>query len=197
MANMGEQTATRTAGMERIAFASSHGPQNMIRWTELALYHAPNGVVPAHPGRKFFATAIGKTKVRGEQEFYRERRGRSIEEVSRLFDNSRLHDEIVSQAQAWIDAHPEFLKLEPPTIQFNGAGGLRGALLWLYPAATSEASDRRLAVLFEADWGVPVRTVTHTLSQEEDGLALPSWCKAFLGALQHFDRDAFHAMRRA
>jgi hypothetical protein len=185
-----------TSRMERIAFASSHGPDNQLRWTELALYYAPEGIRPSHPGRKFVSESIGATKVRGEVEFRRQRAGKSIEEVSRVFDNSRLHDEIVEQAQAWLDKHPEIAGREPPEIQFDGAGGLRGALLWLYPAATRETSDLHLAKLFEKDWGVPERTVRHTLKQETDKQALPSWCLAFLGALQHFDRDAFHACRR-
>lgn len=188
---MPEQSFIDVAKLEQIAEASSFGVDNQIRWTQLGLYYRPGN------RRPFVAESLGKTKVRGETEFRRQRAGKSIEEVCRLFDNSRLHDEIVEQAQAWVAAHPEITAKEAPSIQFDGAGGVRGALLWLYPAASQETSDIHLAKLFEADWGVPARTVTHTLQQEREGKDPPSWCKAFLGLLQHFDRDAFHAMRRA
>lgn len=188
---MDKQSLIRTADLERIAFVSSHGPDNLIRWTELGLYHRPR------ERRPFVAESIGRTKVRGEVEFRRQRVGKSIEEVCRVFDNSRLHDQIIEQAQAWLDTQPTLAATEPPSIQFDGAGGLRGALLWLYPAATVDTSDLHLAKLFEKDWGVPERTIRHTLAQQRDKKELPSWCLAFIGALQHFDRAAFHAMRRA
>lgn len=187
----GTQTLVDVSNLERIAEASSWGADNRIRWTELAIFHRPR------ERRPFLAQSIGRTKVRGEVDFIRQRVAKSIEEACRLFDNSRLYDRIVEEAQAWLDKHPEAGGREPPVIQFDGAGGLRHALLWLYPASSVETSDIHLAKLFEADWGVPARTVTHTLQQQREGREMPSWCKAFLGALQHFDRDAFHAMRRA
>jgi hypothetical protein len=188
---MAERQSIDVSRLECIAHASSWSRDNQIRWTELAIYYRPG------ERRPFVAQSIGRTKVRGEVDFTRQRVGKSIEEACRLFDNSRLHDEIVEQAQAWLDKHPETSGREPPCIQFDGAGGVRGALLWLYPAAAVDVPDIHLAKLFEADWGVPARTVTHALAQQRAGLRLPSWCLAFIGALQHFDRDAFHAMRRA
>jgi hypothetical protein len=185
-----------TSGMQRIAHASSDDGQ-AIRWTELSLFYSPAGIRPSHPGRKFLAESVGASRFPGEREFKRQRVGKSIEEACRVFDNSRLHDQIIEQAQAWEDAHPQAERRKAPTIQFNGAGGLRGALLWLYPQQSPEASDIKLAQLLETDWGVPARTVTHTLRTERlTGGEVPTWCKAFLGALQHFDRDAFHGMRR-
>ena len=173
-----------------VAEASSYGANNNIRWTELGIYYRPG------ERRPFVAQSIGRSKVLGETDFVRQRVGKSIDEVSRLFDNSRLADDVAAQAQAWLDRHPEAVGTPPPRIQFNGAGGLRGALLWLYPTSSKDSSDNVLAKQFQNDWGVPVRTVTHALAQERDGEGLPSWCKAFMGALQHFDRDAFHAARR-
>lgn len=192
-----------TDGLERIAFATSRtDPAEQVRWTELSLFYRPEGIRPTHPGRKFMSQSVGKTCVPGEQEFVRQRVVKSIEQALRLFDNSRLHDQIVEQADAWRDRNPQAedqpsRSRRQPEIQFDGAGGLRGALLWLYPAAERDSSDVHLAKLFQFDWGVPVRTVTHALAQEKGGDGLPSWCKAFIGSLMHFDRDAFHAMRRA
>lgn len=185
-------------GLEVVGKASSHGPDNQIRWTELSLFYLTPEQRGRHPSRAFVAQSIGHTKVRGEKMFIRQRRAKTIEEALRLFDNSRLHDTIVEHAQAWLDSHPEAeTKVKPPKVQFDGAGGLRGALLWLYPGDTTrESPDVQLGKLFQRDWGVPVRTVTHALKQESDKEGLPSWCKAFLGALQHFDRKAFHASRR-
>lgn len=187
-------------GLERIAFATSYsntGAVETLRWTELAIYFRPD------ERRPFFATAIGKTKMPGEKEFYRQRHGKTIEDVCAIFDNSRLADQIIEQAQAWTDRQERALKaaqpltVVQPAIRFDGAGGLRGALLWLYPAAPGDSSDSALASGFAQDFGVPDRTVRHALKQERDGADLTPWVKAFIGALMHFDRDAFHAMRRA
>lgn len=180
-----------TSKLERIAFATSRNEEDRMqaRWTELAVYHRPG------ERRPFVAESIGRTKVKGEVDFNRQRVGKTVEEVCRLFDNSRLHDEIVEQVQKWADAN-NLVDREPPSVQFTGDGGLRGALLWLYPAASKDASENELAKRFQYDFGVPMRTVSHALAQEREGQGLPSWCKAFIAALQHFDRDNFYKCRR-
>lgn len=175
--------------MTVIATATSAAP-DAVRWTELGLYHRPGH------RRPFVAESLGKTTYANEREFRRQRAGKTIEDACGLFDGSRLSDEIVDKAQRWLDEHPEAEGRPAPRVQFDGSGGLRGALLWLYPDAPADASDNHLAKLFGYDFGVPVRTTNHTLANEASGVELPSWCKAFVGALQHFDRDAFHASRR-
>lgn len=180
-----------TKGLPLIAFATSFDLiDNNQRWTELSLFHRPG------ERRPFLADSRGCSKVEGEREYKRQRVAKSIEEACRLFDNSRLHDEIITKAQAWADAQPAAPGRQAPAIQFDGAGGLRGALLWLYPDASVDEADSALGKRFLHDFGVPVRTVTHALKQQSDGQGLPSWCLAFIGGLQHFDRDAFYANRR-
>lgn len=107
----------------------------------------------------------------------------------------------------------------PPVMQFTGKGGLLGALRWLYflddqegatlkrdgarlffaksDGATAPISESALADQFAEDFGVPSRTVRHALAQQREGKDLPSWCKAFLGALMWFDREAFHVGKGA
>jgi hypothetical protein len=194
---MNAQTYIDTGRLERIAWATSNQAPGTdeapLRWTELGLYYRHG------ERRPFLAESIGASAVEGEAQFRRQRVGKSIDEVSRLFDNSRLADEIALQVDAWAMANPSrAVPMAAPVIAWNGEGGLRGALDWLYPLTVGGhvPTEAGLAIMFEADWGVPTRTVRHTLKQERDGVELPSWCKAFLGALQHFDREAFHATRR-
>jgi hypothetical protein len=184
-----------TAPLERIAFASSLSPRASVaalqdRWTELAVYYRPG------ERRPFLTESFGKTRVPGEVEFRRQRVGKTWDEVSRLFDNSRLADEVTRQVQDWLDKLPRkaATAMDPPRIQFDGAGGLRGALSWLYPDIKTETA---LAAAYEVDWGVPMRTVRNALREERETGKLTPWVKAFIGALMHFDREAFHAARRA
>lgn len=189
-----------TSKLECIAFATSQPAGEALfpapggtRWTELSIAFRPG------ERRPFVAESFGKSTVPGEREFHRQRAGRSIEEVSRLFDNSRLADAIAEQVDEWSRLNPDKVQQGQPAprIAWDGKDGLRGALLWLYAdTINAELTTNGLAKLFEFDWGVPGRTVTHALNQERDGEGLPSWCKAFLGALQHFDREAFLAARR-
>lgn len=185
----------KTKDLDRIAFATSKPPSAPVaalqqRWTELAVYYRPG------ERRPFVAETLGETLVSGEQTFRRQRVGKTWDEVARLFDNSRLTDEVTKQVQAWLDAHPA-VETPAPRIQFDGNGGLIGGLRWLYePVRAEVVSDNNLVDQFAEDWGVPSRTVRHQLKQEKDGAGLTPWVKAFIGALMHFDREAFHAARR-
>jgi hypothetical protein len=187
---MNARTYIDVGQLERIAWVSSNRGDAPLRWTELGLYYRHG------ERRPFVAESIGASAVEGEEQFRRQRVGKSIEEVSRLFDNSRLADEIALQVDAWTMANPSrAVPTAAPVIAWDGKGGLRGAIGWLYDNVG--ATDAAMALWFEKDWGVPERSVRHTLKQERDGQDLPPWCKAFLGALQHFDREAFHATRRS
>lgn len=208
---MNAHTHIETDGLERIAWASSESENRPTfgvagrRWTELGLYFRPGERYP------FLAEVVGRSTVAGEQDMRRQRQGKSIAAACMLFDHaSRLTDQVVEQVQAWLemrgartDAAAGVTGRPAPVIRWNGAGGLRGALEWLYgdQGDGAELTEGGLSMLFEKDWGVPARTVRHTLQNEKAGASQPdggrpSWCNAFLGALQHFDREAFLATRR-
>lgn len=192
-----------TSNLQRIAFATSAG-SGASRWTDLALFYRPG------ERRPFVAESWGRTREVNEREFHRQRVAKTIDEALNHFDNSRLSDDMRTQAQAWEDSCPfDPAALNgapaaagagrgrgPAAIRFDGAGGLLGALRWLY-RIDGAITDSALSTLIETDWGVPARTVRHALAGERVADSeLPSWCKAFVGALQHFDRDAFLATRR-
>lgn len=180
-----------TSGLERIAFVSSNESDERLRWTELAVYLRPG------ERRPFLAESIGKSVVPNEQEFRRQRVGKTPAEAMVLFDNSRIADAVMQQVEDWEDRQSPAVSMPAPVIQWDGQGGLIGALRWLYgPVQAEVVTDNNLVDQFAGDFGVPSRTVRHSLKQQKDGKELPSWCLAFLGALQHFDREAFHATRR-
>ncbi len=181
-----------TATMTPVAFATSRRGEDQQRWTELRLFYRTG------ERRPWLAESIGRTEVDGEVDRPRQRVEKTLEAAANAFDRSSIAEEVIAEAQAWLDAQGTCAEDDPaPALRstaFDGAGGLLGALRWLYG---DDKTDAGLSLDFERDWGVPARTVRHSIKQQADGSDLPSWCNAWLGALQHFDREAFHAQRRA
>lgn len=184
----------QTDGLDRIAYASSRDDQAIAtRWTELAMFYDPSH------RRPFVAQVVGRSIEPGEVDRVRQRRAKTIDQAADLFDASDLGEACRKEAQEWEENLSDVVEVNAAhapfghAIRFDGKGGLAGALSWLYP--TAEAA--KVADLFAGDFGVPGRTVRYALAQERNKVELPSWCLAFIGALQHFDVEAFHAMRRA
>lgn len=184
-------TGIATDRLDRIAHVSTcptvFADGQPMRWTELSIFFDPNH------RRPFVAQVVGRSIEHGEVDRVRQRRAKTIDQAADLFDASDPGEACRKQAQDWEDASGLIGKTgEPPRIQFDGKRGLLGALTWLYPGVHAS----KFADTFADDFGVPARTVRHALMSERNAVGLPSWCLAFLGAMQHFDRESFHEMRR-
>lgn len=192
-----------TAGLDRIAFVSTRGRIDTFdraeptRWTELSMFYDPSH------RRPFVAQVVGRSMEPGEVDRVRQRRAKTIDQAADLFDASDPGEACRKQAQEWEEGFEDVVAVNASAapfghaVRFDGKGGLAGALLFLYPSTTPEgATQGAVAEAFANDFGVPSRTVRYALAQERNKVELPSWCLAFIGALQHFDVEAFHAMRR-
>jgi hypothetical protein len=199
-----------TSAGESVAFVSSDR-EGVSHWTELEILYLPSA-----DGRCYFAEARGCTRREGQTTRRRAVYVGTIGRALDFYDNGDLKDGLTIAAKDWLDrnagrAEADIRKLreaeagdQPPAVSgaapagFLGQGGLKGALRWLYEDQRERVVDVRdsnLVDAFAEDFGVPARTVRHSLKQERDGGDLPSWCKAFIASLMHFDREAFRAAK--
>lgn len=196
---MSDLNAIDTSKLETIASATSQRPHR-DRWTTLTIWWRPEGEGGRRP---FLAEIFGGSRIRGEVPRHRRRQYGSLQDALDFFDDSLLKDQVKEQARAWLAQHGARIvrgtaEREQRTIEplgFMGARGLEGAIAWLYPDGDDRSEpwtqEARLAQ-FAHDFGVPARTVRHTLKGQKEGKELPSWANAFFVSLMFFDRVRFH-----
>lgn len=180
------------SGADVVAFASSDR-QGARQWTELGVFF-----IPSADGRVFLARAEGCSRVEGQTTRRRAVYVGTLDRALEFFDDSELADAVRLQARDWLDRNLKRVeeavgRCRGAPIGFLGAGGLLGALRWLYRDEEASWNENVLSGALAQDFGVPARTVRDALQKEREGNELPSWCRAFLASLMHFDRAAFHA----
>jgi hypothetical protein len=180
------------SGAEIVAFSSSDRPDTR-HWTELAVFFRPSA-----DGRLFVARSEGCSRVEGQTTRRRAVYVGTLDRALEFFDDSELADAVRLQARDWLDRNLKRVatavsRCRGAPIGFLGQGGLIGALRWLYRDDEGSWNENVLAIALAQDFGVPARTVRESLKNEREGKELPSWCRAFIASLMHFDRAAFHA----
>lgn len=185
---------------------SSQRDVNAARWTELRIVHRPDD------RRPFLCEIVGMSTVPGEQNRRRRRVFADLQSCFEFFDPGALADLAYEQAQKWqeryiarqprkkADAEPigEAVKRIMPRAQpdiWDGDGGIVGAIAWLY----DDVDDTQGVVqaMFERDFGVPARTLRHSIKTVSEGGGLPSWAAAFILAMPFFDRERFRVWKAA
>lgn len=186
------------SGADVVAFVSSDRP-GVQQWTELAIFYLPGA-----DGRCFVARTEGLSRVEGQTTRRRAIYVGSMDRALGFFDAGDLANSVYIQAGDWLERNGHSIGNDIAAAQAAERGRkvhagaprgytgstLLGAVAWLY----GDAQAGKAARLAE-DFGVPRRTVAHALDQEQGGSDLTGWSRAFVSALMHFDRDAFHAMK--
>lgn len=184
------------AGGETVAMVSTRR-EGAPRWSELEVWFLPDV-----SGRCFVAESRGCSSIPGEVTKRQRIYVGTLDRALRMFDESDAGENVRLMAEDWLERNPgrvaEALKAlrrfrgAPGGAQgYDGAGGLSGALAWLYQPPGVELTEGRLSEAVAQDFGVPSRTVRHALGMERDGKPLTGWAGAFVRALRWFDRDAF------
>jgi hypothetical protein len=162
-------------------------------WTVLRVYYDDSLNQP------YIGEIVGATSDPKGKEYVRRSNGKSIQSILKRFDPGQLSDELVVKCNAWKDQvaaqrREANLAIQSSVLsdadQFQTKAGVGGAMAWLYPDPSLSGNNR--VERFASDFGIPARTVRHTLQSEGSGQPLTGWVKAFLRALRHFDRATMY-----